>query len=305
MDTIEFQGHQIRKWTVGASTFLAYPEAGARLMNWHLQMADGSYRDVIHWPEDADLNNIAKVRGGNPVLFPFAARTFCDGEIEYWKHDGQKLPMKTHGYARQGRFAIESIFDKGFLAKFIPSDECREAYPFDYEFSVRYRFEELAFYVDYELKNLGSKPLPWAAGHHFYFSLPWHDDLSRRDYIVTTSAKKAFRQSDSGKLEPVKDFPDPADFGNPDINDLIRAKLKTGEVRFGPRGGEEDIVIKIGDGTRPSQWTTVVTWTMEDDSPFYCVEPWMAPPNAWENNSGLHHVDPGKSEVFTVKVALG
>jgi len=305
METIDFQGHQIRKWNVGASTYLAYPEAGARLMNWHLQMADGSFRDVIHWPEEADLNNIAKVRGGNPVLFPFAARTFCDGEIEHWRHDGQRLPMKTHGYARQGQFALEAAYEKGFLAKFLPDDACRAAYPFNYEFFVRFRFEELSFFVDFELHNLGSQPIPWAAGHHFYFSLPWHDDLTRRDYVVTTSAKKAFRQNAEGKLEAVKNFPEPADFGDEAINDLIRAKLKTGEVRFGPRGGDEDVFIRIGDGSRPSPWTTLVTWSLADDSPFYCIEPWMAPPNAWENNAGLHHVDPKKSEVFTVQVGVG
>jgi len=306
MEIIDFQGHKIHKFTIGASTFLAYPEAGARLMNWHLHMADGSYRDVIHWPEDADLDNIAHVRGGNPILFPFSARTFCDGEIEKWKGpDGLIRPMKMHGYARQGKFAIESAHDKGFIAKFLPSEACQEAYPYDYDFLVRYRFEQLAFYVDFELHNSGNAPLPWSAGHHFYFALPWHEDLARKDYIITTTAKKAFNQDNAGKLHPVKDFPDPASFGNEAICDLIRTKLKTNEVRFGPSGGEEDIVIRIGDTPRPDPWTTVVTWTMADDSPFYCVEPWMGPPNSPEHEKGLHYVAPGKSAVFSVQVALG
>ena len=45
--------------------------AGARLMNWNLRMADGSVRDVIHWPEGADYDKFPAVRGGNPILFPF------------------------------------------------------------------------------------------------------------------------------------------------------------------------------------------------------------------------------------------
>lgn len=306
METIEWNGHPIRKWTVGASTFLAYPEAGARLMNWHLHMADGSYRDVIHWPEDAQLDDIAHVRGGNPILFPFSARTFCDGEIGFWKApDGERRPMKTHGYARQGRFTLESIHDKGFLARFEPDDEAREAYPYDYEFTVRYRFEQLAFYVDFELKNLGHAPLPWSAGHHFYFALPWHEDLERKDYRITTGAKKAFRHESNGKLLPIKDFPDPANFGDPAIDDLIRARLKTNEVRFGPLNGEEDVVIRFGDTARPDPWAALVTWTAGDDSPFYCVEPWMGPPNSPEHRHGLHFVEPGKSSVFSVEVSLG
>lgn len=306
METIDLQGHPIRKWQVGASTFLAYPEAGARLMNWHLQMADGSFRDVIHWPEDADLGDIAHVRGGNPVLFPFAARTFCDGEIGYWRApDGQRRPMKTHGYARQGRFALESVHNKGFLARFEPSEEAREAYPYDYEFCVRYRFEQLAFYVDFELKNLGGERLPWCAGHHFYFALPWREDTTRRDYVVAIGAKKAFRHASDGQLSPVKDFPEPANFGDPAINDLIRTKLKTNEIRFGPAGGEEDVHIRVGDNARPDPWMTVVTWTMDDDSPFYCVEPWMGPPNSPGHGHGLRWVEPGKASVFSVEVTLG
>lgn len=306
MEIIDFQGHRIHKWTIGASTFLAYPEAGARLMNWHLHLADGSYRDVIHWPEDADLENIAHVRGGNPVLFPFSARSFLDGERERWKApDGEVRPMKMHGYARQGKFSIESAHDKGFMAKFIPSEECQEAYPYDYDFLVRYRFDQLAFYVDYELHNKGSAPLPWSAGHHFYFALPWHEDLARKDYMITTDAKKAFRQDKTGKLNPLAEFPDPASFGDPVVCDLIRTKLKTNQVRLGPKGGEEDIVITIGDAARPDPWTTVVTWTEADNSPFYCVEPWMGPPNSAEHHKGLHFVQPGKSSVFSVQVALG
>lgn len=305
MEVIEFQGHQIHKWTIGVSTFLAYPEAGARLMNWHLHLPDDSYRDVIHWPEDADMENIAHVRGGNPILFPFSARSFHNGVIEQWKApDGVVRPMKMHGYARQGCFRLESAHDKGFLATFLPDYETKEAYPYDYNFSVRYRFEQLAFYVDYELRNDGDVPLPWSAGHHFYFALPWHQDLERKDYMITTDAKKAFRMDTDGKLIPIKEFPDPASFGDDLVRDLIRTKLKTNEIRFGPKGGEEDILIRIGDKARPDPWTTVVTWTMDENSPFYCVEPWMGPPNSPEHKNGLHFVQPGKSEVFTVQVAL-
>lgn len=299
------KGHTIHKWQVGASTFLAWPEAGARLMNWHIQMADGSVRDVIHWPEDADYSKPAKIRGGNPILFPFAARTFCEGEIGYWKSpDGVRRPMQVHGYAREGQFRIETATNKGFLAVFEPSEACQEAYPYRYTFCVRYRFEELAFIVDFELKNEDEVPIPWSAGHHFYFKLPWHDGLERKDYHVNVPAKKAFHQDSDGKLVAVKEFPLDASFHDSAIVDLIRAKLKHNAVIFGPKSGEEAVEIIIGEHTVPSPWTTVVTWTENEDSPFYCVEPWMGPPNSPEHKHGLHFVDPGKTDVFTVRVAL-
>ncbi|MEM8550425.1 MAG: aldose epimerase [Verrucomicrobiota bacterium] len=305
MEILDIDGHPVRKWQRGASTFIAYPEAGARLMNWHLALADGSYRDVIHWPEDADLGNIAKVRGGNPVLFPFAARTFDQGQLGYWRGpDGARRPMQQHGYCRQGKFEVTSAHEHGFTADFLPDEACKEAYPFDYTFSVRYRFEQLAFYVDFSLQNHGQERIPWSAGHHFYFSLPWHEGSSREDYELYAPAKKAFHQDGEGKLVPVKPFPERGSFDDPALVDLIRCKLKSHEVRFGPKSGEEDVIIRIGDSRVPSEWTTLVSWTMAEDSPFYCVEPWMGPPNSPETKKGLHWVEPGQTEVFSVEVSL-
>jgi aldose 1-epimerase len=31
-------------------------------------------QDILYWPDDADWTNVARVRGGNPSLFPFIAR---------------------------------------------------------------------------------------------------------------------------------------------------------------------------------------------------------------------------------------
>ena len=70
MERIPYLGHTIFKWQVGASSFLALPEKGARLMNWNVTLGDGSVRDIIYWPEIQNLDNIAGVRGGKGLL-PF------------------------------------------------------------------------------------------------------------------------------------------------------------------------------------------------------------------------------------------
>ena len=94
MEKISYLGHTLTRWQVGPSTFLAMPEKGARLMNWHLTLGDGSVRDVIYWPELSVLDDIAKVRGGNPILFPFCGRTFDGGTINCWRDgNGIRRPM--------------------------------------------------------------------------------------------------------------------------------------------------------------------------------------------------------------------
>ena len=114
METFEYQGRKIHRWQVGASTYLLHPQAGARLMSWFAEMADGSIRDIIYWPEEADLDNIGEVRGGNPILFPFCGRCHAEGEVGQWQDSTNRLlPMPQHGFARKQvslRFKMQMKF---------------------------------------------------------------------------------------------------------------------------------------------------------------------------------------------------
>ena len=306
MEIVDYNSVKLHQWKCGPSTYLARPELGARLMNWHVGMADGSVRDVIHWPEDADFSNFPKVRGGNPILFPFSARTYHAGKIGQWKDKaGVVRPMPQHGFTRNGAFEIVELSEEGFTAALQPDAAARAAYPFDYRFTVRYHFEELSFRVYLKLENLGDTPILWSAGHHFYFTLPWHNGLERKDYAYSIPAKKCFTHAPDGSLEEVKPFDKQGDFGNPDLSDRIFTKLKGNEAKFGPRGGEEDVSIRILKNAETySQWNAFVVWTEKTDSPFYCVEPWMGPPNSPEHGKGLHAVSGGESAEFGVEVSL-
>lgn len=306
MEIIEHNGLKLHRWQCGPSSFLARPELGARLMNWNLRMADQSVRDVIYWPEEAPAENFAKIRGGNPILFPFSGRTYRAGKIGQWKdQSGAVRPMPQHGFARGGEFALTEADETGFTAELQPDETAREAYPFDYRFTVRYVFDALSFKVFLKLENLGSTPILWSAGHHFYFNLPWHTGLERKDYRFKMPAKKCFVHAPDGSLEPVKPFDAESDFGKPENNDRIFTKLKGNEVVFGPKSGEEDIGIRIlKDSDHYSSWNAFVIWSETGDSPFYCVEPWMGPPNSPEHKKGLHAVNGGDSAEFGVEVAL-
>jgi galactose mutarotase-like enzyme len=304
MEIIDYQGIKINQWHVGPSTFRAWPEAGARLMDWQITLAVGHPRPVLYWPGQADLAKPAKIRGGNPILFPFVARTFDEGELGFWNDDGLRRPMPMHGFARDGKFTVKHADDTGFTALLDPSPAARAAYPYDYEFSVTYEFAELSFWVHLDLANHSPTPIPWCAGHHFYFNLPWHAGLTRRDYALRIPARKAFRHTADGRLEPEKNFSTETTFADPSIVDLIRCKLKSNLVSFGPKNDEENITIRLGRDPVPDAWATVVTWTENDASPFYCVEPWMGPPNAPSHQHGLHFVAPGASERFSVEVSV-
>ncbi len=305
MEKIPYLGQTLTRWRVGGSTFVALPEKGARLMYWNIAMGDDSVRDVILWPELKSLDEFHKARGGNPILFPFCARSFDKGEIGYWRDArGVRRPMPTHGVARQGDFRAKRVDEGGFEAVFIPNDESRLCYPFQYEFTVEYRFAPLGLTCILTLDNLGDVPLPWSAGHHFYFALPWSEGSVRGDYFIRIPADQRLRQDPSGRLVEGPKLAMLERMDNPALIDTFHTRLRSPEVVFGEKGLPGDVAVRLGSDATPPADSAFVTWTQSDESPFYCVEPWMGPANAPENKVGLHLVPPGGRETFTVSVAV-
>ncbi len=306
MEKVPYLGRNILRWRVGSSTYLALPELGARLMNWTLTLGDGSVRDVVYWPELKALDDFAKVRGGNPVLFPFNGRSFVKGEIGFWTDPkGVRRPMPLHGVARQGEFKLASVDPRGFSAVFVPGEEARQCYPFEYEFKVTYRFEPFGFSCEYSLANLGPDPLPWSAGHHFYFAVPWSEGLGRGDYMIRIPATRRLRQDHkTGQLGPGPALGPEESLANPDLIDTFHAGLTGREAAFGVRGRPGDVLVRLGTAAVPPPESVFVTWTLAPESPFYCVEPWMGPPNSAETKVGLHWVPPRETRSFSVSVAV-
>lgn len=305
MEKVHYQGQTLTRWRVGQSTFLGLPEQGARLMNWNVTLGDGSVRDVLYWPEHADFANIAQVRGGNPILFPFNARCFDRGDIHFWRGaDGVRRPMPMHGWARQGEFKVIRLDARGFAAQFQPSPAARESYPFDYEFTVTYRFEAVGLTCELALTNLGREPVPWSAGHHFYFTLPWTEGTTRGDYLIRIPAAKRLRQDATGALVAGPALQTNESLANPALLDALHLNLRSHEVVFGEKDRPGDVVVRLGTEKVPPPEATFVTWTLAAESPFFCVEPWMGPPNAPEHKVGLHLVAPGETQRFTVSVGI-
>ncbi len=305
MERIPYLGQTILKWRVGASTFLAMPEKGARLMNWNVTLGDGSVRDVVYWPEIESLDNVAGIRGGNPILFPFSGRSFDRGEIHHWRaDDGVKRPMPMHGLARQGQFRITRLDEGGFSAVFIPDEAAKAAYPYDYEFVVSYRFDPVALFVELQLTNHGRAPIPWSAGHHFYFTLPWTAGRKRGDYLLETSATKYVTRDEQGQLRDGVRVSSRERLDNKSLVDLIHTGLRRDVFGVTEIGTGSRLLFRTSMAGSPTRDLSIVTWTPDDAAPFYCVEPWMGPPNAAETKVGLHTVPAGQTQKFYVEISL-
>lgn len=274
-------------------------------MNWNLSYADGTFRDIVHWPEIDSVDGLVKARGGNPILFPFSARTYSKGEFQKWvAPTGKTLPMPMHGYARQGKFEITRIDKTGFASSFIPDAAAKEGYPFEYDFEVIYRFQEKEMNVELRLSNHDTVSIPWSAGHHFYFTIPWTDGTTRADYEIRIPAKHAVRHAPNGSLDPVKGHKKLESIDNPAIVDRIHYHLTEAIVECTCKKDDSKLEIEVGTQPTPNPGYAIVTWTESNASPFFCIEPWMGPPNAPENQIGLHEVGPGETQAFSITVRV-
>jgi len=300
----QFQQQDIIEINHEGSLLRFAPQAGGRLLSWDI---DG--QPVIFWPEHADWSNPARVRGGNPLLFPFLGRHFVDGQIGRWKDaQGTVRDLPMHGFARDLPFEA-SVGDAGrsISMTLADSDATRTGYPFNFRFEAKYTLTDAhALDVDFVVTNTGaegSAPLPYYAGHHFYFALP---HTQRGETVLELPRTTRRRQRPDGSLTaPEAGQPDYR-LDDQSILDCFHCLDGAPDhlVRVVALGLNRSITIDL---QRPNSvpWFAVTTWTEKPESDFFCVEPWLGLPDAIHNGQGLRWVEPGETETASLRIAVG
>jgi galactose mutarotase-like enzyme len=291
---IQFQNQPAYEIADGENKILVSADHGARILRW-----ERNGNQIITWPEDADWSKILKIRGGNPVLFPFIARHFVDGKNEFWKDAaGTVRPMPQHGFARDAKFAVVDGGDGNQLRmRLTDSDETRAVYPFAFQFDVVVSLlPGSQLEVRFETTNTGTTPLPYYAGHHFYFALP-HGE--RADWTLDLECGAWGRQGADGSVarEPAMQ----KSLSLADDTLIDRYQIAPTQPTFAMTNGKTGRRLAFNlthPGTVP--WYAVTTWTQAADSDFYCVEPWLGLPNAIHHGEGLREVALGAKEVATL-----
>jgi galactose mutarotase-like enzyme len=283
----------------GASIKLA-PRAGGRLMTWRV-----GGEPVIHWPDPADWSNPAKIRGGNPLLFPFLGRHFVDGEIGKWRDpEGVVHDLPTHGFARNLPFSATRDADgHGLRMTLVDSDATRSGYPFAFRFEAAYRLiDGHTLEVELTTSNPGEVALPYYAGHHFYLHLP-HEQRAQSSVGLPRTENR--RQLPDGELTDATPGKPRYSLADPEIVDVFHCLTGPSDapVRVDMPGLKRSIGFELH---QPDSvpWYCVTTWTESDTSDFYCVEPWIGLPDAIHNGCGLRWLAPGKTETASLRLVV-
>ncbi|MCA3234853.1 MAG: aldose epimerase [Cupriavidus sp.] len=293
--TQRFQGQDLLRVGRDDHYLLLAPAQGGRLVRWVHRR-----QDILYWPDNADWTAVAKVRGGNPLLFPFIARHFVDGEAGRWRDAaGVVRDLPPHGFARDLPFSVSGLSADTVSLSLASSDLTWAGYPFAFVFTATYRLVDDGLEVSLHTRNTGDAALPYYSGHHFYFALPHQ---ARGQSRIAMPAAARVRQQPDGSLTP----PEPGEptyrLDDPRLQDTFHVLAgQAGAVRLDLPARTIDIGLVSANAV---PWYAMTTWTERDDSDFYCVEPWLGLPNAIHHGQGLRWLAAGAEETATCRLAI-
>ena len=295
---IEFLDNQpVLKIQAGQAQALISAAHGARLLSWNVPGWD-----IIQWPSNADWDRVPKVRGGDLVLFPFIARTFANGRIGSWiDESGVQRPAPMHGFAKDSPFRVVQKSADSVTLRLDANETTMTCYPFAFRLEVTYQIEPDALLTSFRVINRGDRPMPWSAGHHYYFHIP---AAERASWELSLPCEKWGRQSFAdGSIsfdaagQQSASLADPAWIdrfhANPDLPSVVLRHATTGKT-----------ISFENPANRPDDWPCVTTWTEKPESDFFCVEPWSAYPNAIHNHLGLRSLAAGDTDEISCRIRI-
>jgi galactose mutarotase-like enzyme len=296
-ETVAFQDHEVWQMSNGASRVLIAPDYGARLLTWEV-----NGQTIIYWPGQADWTRLAGVRGGNPILFPFVARHMVDGIIGRWKDaNGTMRELPMHGFARDMVFEVIEDPDPYALRMRIKSTpDTLVCYPFDFIFDVIYRLQETQLEVRFETTNTGDSPMPYYAGHHFYFAVP-HEE--RAQWQLSLPCRRWGHQNPDGSVQFEQATQRLFALNDPSLIDRFQLDFDSNQVILQDSRRNRKIVLDLQSETTVP-WYDVTTWTEKSESDFFCIEPWLGLPNAIHHGYGLRMLASGQTEVASCSITV-
>ena len=152
------------------------------------------------------------------------------------------------------------------------------------------------------LENKGDLPMPWGAGTHPYFTIPWVKGEPKRDYHLKTDASLSTYNVGDGTRYKLDNL-DKMSFADAEMVGRILCNLHTATASIVRRKGGE-VKIIVNDNRNPESSFCFVTYgkTRDSEEPFFAVEPWMAPPNC--ATKPLQFVDGKSTGVFKVEIKI-
>lgn len=173
----------------------------------------------------------------------------------------------------------------------------RAIYPFAFELDLLYAVSAAGLSCRLAVRNAGDAPMPYYAGFHPYFLTPAPGAGKERTLFAAQPINRHLYNST--KTDLVADARPPAfpmPIADVDVNELLLEL-----------GNDRDTTLRFPDGVVLRQSASPLFrfrqfYTLPDQ-PFFCDEPWMAPPGSLNRPGAARILVPGQSEAGEVRVS--
>lgn len=257
-------GFEILDLSHGDVAVEVVPERGAIVTS--LRVAG---RDVLSLDRSTLEDPAKNVRGGIPVLFPYAGKLVD----ELFVPAGTR--MKQHGFGRNKPWAVRERRRDFARLTLVQDADTRTQYPYDYEADYGVLLLPRGLQVELMIHNTGTRPLPVSPGWHPYFRCP--------------AAMKAKVTGDVAGLTADK-------LGDDREFDFGLTPPATGRTRF-QVPGLGDLRIAFSPAMRHMQF-----WS-QPGKDFICLEPFYGPNNTVNTEKRLE-VAPGQARELWMRIEL-
>lgn len=225
--------------------------------------------------DEATLVDLSKnVRGGVPLLFPFAGKAPAGS------------PLPQHGFARRMAWEVTSAVSDDATARvecvLRDDEQTRAAFPHAFEVRFSVSLFDGRLMLEWAIENRGATPMPLHFGIHPYFRVG-----DKAQVRVDGAHGHAF----DNKAQLERDV-DVVDFSQGEVDLHFAAPATAGTTLT--RGQGKPVRLSW-----TPQFDTLVVWTLPGQ-PFVCVEPWTAR----GGQPSARSVAPGQVERLAVVVSL-
>ena len=285
----------VEVWTLttpdGAVRASIVPQFGALVASLVFRGRELLYQHPFFWEQQTE-----RTRGGFPFLFPVCGRLERNGQAGAYAYDDQIYQMKIHGFSSRLPWTVRgNPTDAELVLTLTDTPATRDQYPFGFEVALRFKVMADLFRIEQEYRNRGAAPMPYYAGFHPYFLTPepgHGKEQTKVDFRAMRRLLYNERLTDVvGRTDPPQ-FP--ADVSDPAINENLTVVEESNEMRLILPDGLT-VQMKAEGVEDPKLFPYVQLYTMPD-RPFFCIEPWMAFPNALNTVRGARWLAPGQAE---------
>ncbi|MGD9611338.1 MAG: aldose epimerase [Kiritimatiellia bacterium] len=270
------------------------PELGGLVSALRLGgLAEALFRYPWFWDRHTE-----ELRGGLPPLFPVCGRLLQDGVRGQYRVGDTPYVLPIHGFSMRHPWdVVDAARPDALRLRLTDNVATRAIYPFAFELDLLYSVSAAGLSCRLAVRNAGSAPMPYYAGFHPYFLTPPPGAGKEQTLFAARPVNRHLYNA--AKTDLVADTRPPA-FPMPiaavDVNELL---LELGDDR--------DTTLRFPDGVVLRQSASPLFrfrqfYTLPDQ-PFFCDEPWMAPPGSLNRPGAARVLAPGQTEAGEILVS--